>query len=89
MTDVIVPDTTAPRGLDTLVGSVVRLTKRSILGHAEGTRALIVSTRDSGRFPYELLVPGYPIKFWVRRDDVEIINAPARNGWDLLEGVDG
>lgn len=87
-TDVIVPDTTVttitPGSLRMFIGGVVRI-KTGHLHHQAGTKAIVCATRESGRFQLELVVPGFPIKFWVTLDDIEILEAPQQDWWKLLE----
>jgi hypothetical protein len=83
-------DTVEPTSVATLrmlIGAVVR-TKVGRLHHPAGTKAVVVSTRDEGRFQLELLVPGFPIKFWAGTGEVEILNAPRQDWWALLESPD-
>lgn len=88
MTETIVPDTTpAPAELRMLIGAVVR-TRSGHLNHQAGTKALVCSTREEGRFQLELLVPGFPIKFWVETKDVQILQAPDQDWWKLLVAKD-
>lgn len=92
MTDVIVPDTTptdetvnlGPEGLRMLIGAVVRLTVGR-LTHDAGTKAVVCGTRDEGRYQLELVVPGFPIKFWMTLDEVKILQPPRQDWWRLLE----
>lgn len=90
MTDVIVPETTEPAidpaNLRMLIGAVVR-TMSGHLNHDAGTKAVVCNTRDEGRYQLELVVPGYPIKFWVEIGDVKIIQAPQQDWWKLLEST--
>lgn len=94
MTDVIVPETAAdetvnpgPEGLRMLIGAVVRL-QVGRLTHQAGTKGVVSATRDEGRYQLELIVPGFPIKFWVTLDEVKIITAPQQDWWKLLESAD-
>lgn len=84
MTDTLVPDTTpvSPNSLRMVIAAVVRL-KAKYLNHEAGTRALVCNTRD-GRYNLELIVPGYPIKFWVASEAVDVLQAPDQDWWKLL-----
>lgn len=84
MTDTLVPDITpvSPNTLRVLIGAVVR-TKDTHLVHPSGTRALVCNTRD-GRYNLELVVPGFPIKFWVASEGVDVLQAPTQDWWNLL-----
>ena len=88
MTDTIVPETSAttiaPASLRMLIGAVVR-TRSVHLHHPAGTKGVVSATRDEGRFQLELVVPGFPVKFWVTVGDVEILQAPEQDWWKLLE----
>ena len=86
--ETIVPETTpneAPPRM--LIGAVVRL-RRDVLSHAVGTRALVVSTNDRLLNDLELIVPGYPIKFWVPSEAVDVLDPPREDWWALLLGKD-
>lgn len=88
MTDTLVPDTTpvSPNTLRILIAAVVRL-KDKHLNHEAGTRAVVCSTRD-GRYNLELVVPGFPIKFWVASEAVDVLQAPEQDWWRLLNSTD-
>lgn len=92
MTDTIVPETSAttatPASLRMLIGAVIR-TRSGHLHHPAGTKAVVSSTRDDGKLAQlELVVPGFPIKFWVTVGDVDILEAPQQDWWKLLESPD-
>lgn len=74
MTDVLVPDTTAPTTPGVL-GAVVRL-KVGRVGVLEGERGIICAVRQTGRYIWQVVVPGYPVLFWVKPEEVEILREP-------------
>lgn len=85
MTDTVVPEGTSTIEHKILIGAVVRLS-RAVLNHSEGTHALVVSTDERLINDLELIVPGYPIKFWVPSEHVTVLMPPRDDWWALLLG---
>lgn len=67
-----------------LIGAMVRL-NRPILHHTEATRAVVVSTDDRWINDLELVVPGYPVKFWMPSEVVTVIESTRQDWWALLK----
>lgn len=76
--------TEAPVDLKVFIGAVVRL-NRPILHHTEATKAVVVSTDGRWMNDLELIVPGYPVKFWVPSEQVTVLEAPRQDWWALLK----
>lgn len=86
-TDTVMPEGTNATQHTILIGAVVRLS-RGVLSHNEGTRAMVVSTNHNLINDLELIVPGYPIKFWVPSEHVTVLQPPRDDWWTLLLGQD-
>lgn len=89
MTDVLVPDTSFASALTaSLVGSVVRL-KKPQLSIGEGAKGLICAERSKGRYTLQVVVPGFPITFWVQPGDVDVISTAGSDAWKALNDLTG
>lgn len=88
-TETIVPETTPSASANDyrmLIGAVVRL-KTAHLHLPAGTKGVVCAARD-GRFGFEIVVPGCPLKFWVETREMEVLEAPQQDWWKLLESPD-
>lgn len=83
--EALVPEGTGGLRPKIIIGAVVRL-NRPILNHTEATRAVVVSADDRWINDLELLVPGYPVKFWMPSETVTVLEAPRQDWWALLKG---
>lgn len=66
------------------IGAVVRL-NQPILHHSEATRAVVVSVDNRWINNLELIVPGFPVKFWMSENTVTVLEAPRLDWWALLK----
>lgn len=67
-----------------MIGAIVRL-NRQMLNHTEATRAIVVSTDDRLINDLELIVPGFPVKFWMPSDVVTVVEPTHQDWWTLLK----
>lgn len=70
--------------LKLFIGAVVRL-NQPVLNHSEATKAIVVSTDDRLINNLELIVPGYPVKFWVPSEQITVLDPPRQDWWALLK----